>query len=275
MNNKKEVLPRLPGPLEAVLVLIASYFITYFITISIAGLFNPQVIKNPQILTTSKLFFISSQILLIILPFVYFQLKGFDLIQIFRIRPVPGDKLLWVLLLSLGILPLSDELDRLVQLLFNFDAPDASLFAVFKTDSVTGFLIIFITISILAPVFEEFFFRGVLQQTYERKAGVINAIIFSSLFWTLFHPVLSWTVQIFILGLLLGVLSFYYRSTFPAIIIHGISNFFSLILINMETSPVLSHYQTNGHVHWFWLVTGSVFTILSVKKLFAEPPLSS
>ncbi|MCK5076666.1 MAG: hypothetical protein KAR38_09830, partial [Calditrichia bacterium] len=89
------------------------------------------------------------------------------------------------------------------------------------------------------------------------------------------HPVLSWIIQIFILGLLLGVLSFHFKSTLPSIIIHGLNNLFSLILLNLEKHPIISYYESNGHVHFFWIIIGLILTFTGGKKLFAEPPVSS
>lgn len=264
-----------PGPWESILILITAYFITYFMVMSVAGLINPEVIKNPDILISSKWFFIVTQLILILIPFLYFHLKGYNLIKIFRIKKIDKNSTIWTVIFTIGILPIIDELDRLMQRILNFDELDESFFDVFRTDTPTDFILIFLTIVILAPIFEEFFFRGVLLQSFEKKVGIINAIIFSSLFWALFHPVLSWIIQIFILGLLLGVLSFHFKSTLPSIIIHGLNNLFSLILLNLEKHPIISYYESNGHVHFFWIIIGLILTFTGGKKLFAEPPVSS
>ena len=101
----------------------------------------------------------------------------------------------------------------------------------------TAFIALF-SILIIAPLFEEFLFRGVLFSYLRRKIGPISAIFTSSLIFTLFHFSPSQSVENFPLLLTLFALGSYLafayektRSLSTSILLHVTFNSISVIRI--------------------------------------------
>ncbi len=275
MGNNRKSDYRLPSPWEVLLVLLGGYFITYFITMSIAGLINPEFVKKPELLMKESWFFVLTQLILLGFPLFYFHKKKYELGKIFLINPVSPKTVERSLILGMAIIPLLDELDRIIQGLLALNELGEEFFTVFQQDSIIGFAGIALTVVVLTPLFEEMIFRGALLQSFSKKLGIINSIIFTSLFWAFMHAVMSWTIQIFILGLLLGVLTYIYNSIIPALIIHMVYNLFSLLYLNIESKEIFSYYEQGEHVLWYWLLFGLVITFAVGKKIFAEPDYNS
>ena len=52
--------------------------------------------------------------------------------------------------------------------------------------------ILFVLAVVLAPLAEEYFFRGVLFRTLHRELGDWRALVLSAAFFAIFHPPLAW-----------------------------------------------------------------------------------
>ena len=78
-----------------------------------------------------------------------------------------------------GILILSDELDRLIQVLI--PAPDYihNMSDLMHPETITGFIIFIIAVVVVAPIGEEILFRGFLQQFLEQS--VVPSLILHGL----------------------------------------------------------------------------------------------
>ena len=272
-QNKNEI--KLPGLWEVMLVFLGAFLLTNVLILTVAAILQPEVLEDTSILATSKWYLILSQLIILILPVIYFRYRQFNLAELFRIKKIDGEMAFFTFLMALGLLPVLDEVDRLVQMFIPSDELDSQIREVLQTNSTLDFMLLAVTLVILAPLFEEFIFRGALQQGFEKRLGIMNGIIFTSVFWAFIHQVMSWAIQIFILGLVLGVLAYRYRSVLSSIIIHAVYNLFSLISYNSQDSTFMSQYENEGHVEWIWLVTGAVLLFISGKKLFAEPRQNS
>ena len=90
-----------------------------------------------------------------------------------------------------------------------------------------------LTTIIIAPIIEEFIFRGFLLSQLKNTIGNWGAISLSSLAWTLLH--FQYEVKIlfilFIFGLLLGFLRWKYNSLFLVMVLHAINNLVAFSLV--------------------------------------------
>ena len=79
---------------------------------------------------------------------------------------------------------------------------------------------------IIAPILEEFIFRGFLLSQLKNTLGNWGAISLSSLAWTLLHFQYELKILfiLFVLGLILGFLRWKYNSLFLVMVLHGINN---------------------------------------------------
>ena len=117
-----------------------------------------------------------------------------------------------------------------------------------RPETITGFILLFIAVAIIAPLGEELLFRGFLQQVLEKHwKDVTKAILVTSLFFALIHMNPYWFAQIYILGVMLGFLSWKTGSVLPSLILHGLNNTMAMIFSFSEAGDG-NIYIWNGHV---------------------------
>jgi len=89
---------------------------------------------------------------------------------------------------------------------------------------------------ILAPIIEEFFFRGGIQKGLRRKMGKWPAIIISSILFGVFHIVPLQAISAAIMGVALGWLFEKSQSVWPSVVLHALSNgilFVALVIVEI------------------------------------------
>lgn len=127
-------------------------------------------------------------------------------------------------------------------------------------------LIVYIVmVCIIAPVTEEFMFRGVLLHSL-RRYGDRLAIITTALFFGLLHGNMAQTPMAFILGLVLGYIAVKTGSIWYPILIHFINNTYSTILSIAETH--LPQYE--DILNWFDLGLGALLAVAAVILLIVK-----
>lgn len=84
-------------------------------------------------------------------------------------------------------------------------------------------LFAFVT-AIVAPITEELFFRGFLFKGLREKYGWVNALIFSSIIFALFHGQLATLIPTFLLGALFAYTYQRTESVYPGMILHFVVN---------------------------------------------------
>ncbi|KYK37612.1 MAG: CPBP family intramembrane metalloprotease [Theionarchaea archaeon] len=86
-----------------------------------------------------------------------------------------------------------------------------------------------IAVAVLGPIGEEFFFRGFAYAALKRKYGVKKGILFSSLFFGVYH-VLPWQIPYaFVAGCILAFVYEKTESIYPPILFHVLNNFLAVI----------------------------------------------
>ncbi len=235
-----------------VLVLIASQFMTDF-----PGKWN----------------LVFMELITILPPAVLVYTQKWSVFETFRIRRVSPKIAGLSIIIGLGISTVADELDRLIRLILPMhSALLESLEDIVTFQNMAEFIPLFIAAVILAAIIEEMLFRGLLLRTLEARIDTTNAILISALLFAVIHMNPWWAVQILILGVILGVLSWRTKSIVPCIIVHGINNTLSLVMMNLEAEH-LSWYEMDGHVAPFWILLGLVFVIGGFHLLYKNTEL--
>jgi membrane protease YdiL (CAAX protease family) len=85
---------------------------------------------------------------------------------------------------------------------------------------------------LVAPVLEEFLFRGVYFRAIWTKTGPVAAAIISSLVFTLAHGISGATLAVFVLGLYLCYMYKRSGSIIPGMILHTTNNLFAVMLLS-------------------------------------------
>ena len=89
----------------------------------------------------------------------------------------------------------------------------------------SSWTILFVQIVIIAPVFEEIIYRGIILNGMLKKYSPKKAIIVSSLIFGLIHRNLPQGLNAFVLGLIIATVYYYTRSLYICMIMHAANNF--------------------------------------------------
>ena len=226
-----------------VFISIFSAFLSGGIIVGL-GLYFPEYSQK----TFTFISFIVGQSFMLI-PLISFLIsKKEPLIKRLRINPVSSETIKLTTMFSIGLIILSDEFDRLIQVFIPSPNYIVDLNNLLQPESVFGYILLIIAIAIIAPIGEELLFRGFLQQFLEQHwKDITRAILITSLFFSIIHMNPYWFIQIYILGIMLGFLSWKTNSIFPPLILHALNNGTALLFsfIDPEKS---SWYLWNNHV---------------------------
>jgi membrane protease YdiL (CAAX protease family) len=105
------------------------------------------------------------------------------------------------------------------------DPPQKELMDIIRsTKGIFPFVLIFATLALLAPVFEEIFFRGFLMSVLGMRYSKLWALVFSSLIFGAIHFQLMALPHLTILGAVMGLAFLMSRDVKTAITVHACWN---------------------------------------------------
>ena len=240
-------------------IVIASLFSAFFAGAVVLGigLSNPE---EPQ-KTYTFISFIIGQGFMLVPLFWFLRSRKEPIAERLRIRFVSSDVIISTIYLSFGIIILSDELDRIIQIFLPAPEYILDLNGLLRPESILGFFLLFIAVVIIAPLGEELLFRGFLQQILEKHwKDVTKAVLVTALFFAMIHMNPYWFVHIYVLGILLGFLAWKTKSVLPPLILHGINNAMAMFFSFAEIENN-SIYIFNGHVAP-WFIFFAMYAIL-------------
>ena len=184
-----------------------------------------------------------------------------------RIRLISSDTLVSTIFLSFGVIILSDELDRIIQIFFPAPEYILDLNGLMRPETIVGFLLLFLAVVIIAPLGEELIFRGFLQQILEQHwRDITKAVLVTALLFAMIHMNPYWFIQIYILGILLGFLAWKTKSVFPPLVLHSINNAMALLFSFSEIESY-NFYILNEHVAPWFIVFALYATFISFKRI--------
>lgn len=184
-----------------------------------------------------------------------------------RLKRISIKSFIYIMILSIGIIILIDELDRIVYTLFGEPEYLESLADQLKITSLFSGIIIIATTLFVAPFIEEMLFRGYFQKVLEDSwRDVTKAILVTSLFFALVHLNPYWVVQIYLLGLVLSYLTWRTNSIWSGLILHGLNNGFAVALNNAQ-DIFNKYYNWHEHVNPLWIACAIIFVLLGFKFL--------
>ena len=105
---------------------------------------------------------------------------------------------------------------------------------VLNNSNYVSFTLLFFTTTVLAPLFEEIIFRGVLLPILSRDLGIVIGITISAFIFALAHLSISEIPPLFILGIGLGIVRLTSGRLFSSVIMHSLWNgltFLNLFLL--------------------------------------------
>lgn len=130
------------------------------------------------------------------------------------------------------------------------------------------FLVLFLTICVIAPFTEEAIFRGLTQRWFERNRGVTSGVLATSAIFAFVHANMYFLLPILILATILGAVAWRVESILPSVVIHAVNNTLGLLLTNKYGTTDPEWYVFKGHIAPWWLVIAGVVLYFSLKRLF-------
>lgn len=244
-----------PGIKEVFVILLITIMITFVVGLLVA-----------LVGARTELFLLEG---LIILPaLLYLVIKGYPIQKVFRLQPVHITVLGISAVIGVAFTIVTDEIDRLIQLVLPMpDAIRQILEASLKINSLSEFIIIAVSAVFLAAVVEELLFRGFVQTSFENHFDITKAVMSTALTFAFFHFNIWWSIQILIMGVVLGVLAWKSNSVYPAMVVHFINNAMALISTNL-TPAQMSWYYYKDHVRLPILIAAVVTTIYGMRLYY-------
>ena len=127
----------------------------------------------------------------------------------------------------------------LVSLIMNFfidnqNGSNPLLEIVLNNNNYLALILLLFTTTILAPLFEEIIFRGILLPILSRDFGIISGISISAFIFALAHLSISEMPPLFVLGIGLGITRIVSGSLLSSVFMHSLWNgltFLNLFLL--------------------------------------------
>ena len=173
-----------------------------------------------------------NEALFVFLPaYLYLRFTHQPIRQRVRWRWPGASTALISLLVGAGLYPFSAALAVILQTwlgYINFQTPADAI-----PTTVPGALLAVLAYAAMAPLCEEFLFRGVIQPEYERR-GPLWGVLFVGLLFIIFHLALLQGLSIILLALTLGFINYRTRSLPASILAHFGANFLAALVITQE-----------------------------------------
>ncbi len=113
-------------------------------------------------------------------------------------------------------------------------------------DGVVSAVVLFVQLAVIAPIFEEFWFRGIVMESL-RPYGNGFAIFVSALLFGLTHANFGQLFYTTVIGICLGYIAISTKSIVPTTIMHAILNSISgIMLILISTDPAQLYLLGKG-----------------------------
>ncbi|MGZ8492488.1 MAG: CPBP family intramembrane glutamic endopeptidase [Gemmatirosa sp.] len=169
----------------------------------------------------------------------------------FRLRPIPSAAAPWLVPASLAMVSVVVA-GLLVLPRFLPIPPDKTTFLDAYLREPLGPVAVFVMVALIAPLLEEFLFRGWMQRSLERRTTARNAIVVTALTFGAIHLDLFGLPLRVAFGLASGYLAWRTRSIWPSVVLHGAYNG-SLVLLG-GALPQVDERMLEG-----WSRTDAIF----------------
>jgi hypothetical protein len=147
---------------------------------------------------------------------------GLPYTEIFPLKKFPVIILLPILIGTLGLSIVFSEFDNLFRLALPM--PDSIIKIFTNLAFNSDFLSSLLALSVVAPLTEEFLFRGYILQSFLKQYSVKKSVLVSSFLFALLHLNPWQFTSAFCLGIIFSLLFIKYKSLIPSLIAHSVFN---------------------------------------------------
>ena len=146
---------------------------------------------------------------------------------------------LYAFLIVVVSLPIRGYIGRFVEILVNGDLENLELRGELLgagMDSWIGFLIMLVTVGVLAPIAEELYFRGLIYDWFRQRWGVGLSVFISSTLFAFAHiDSVGVMASGFVMGAVIALAYEKTRSLWIAIAMHVFTNSIAVVLLYLAT----------------------------------------
>lgn len=125
---------------------------------------------------------------------------------------------------------------------------------VFDEISVSPIILI-LSVSVVAPIYEEIIFRGILLKGMSKKINPIVALVITSLFFAIVHMNIPQGINAFFLGLVLGFIYLKTGSIYLSIFAHFVNN---ILALSISSSFLIIGGKYVIGIHGMFLILGII-----------------
>ncbi|PJI09786.1 MULTISPECIES: CPBP family intramembrane glutamic endopeptidase [Clostridium] len=249
------------------------YFLIYFLSQIVVGMIFGiyLVVKALSTETFSKAYIYSAttkyaviitaiaDIIALVIFILMFRKKEKNLIERCKFKKISIFNAIIIILSSIGFAFLCSSLLYLTQnILRDYDKVANSILS--GTQSVIGI----ICMIIIAPIFEEIFFRGIIFNELRKNFNLVLSIIIEALIFALMHGNVKQGIYAFVLGVITALVYIWTDSILSNIVLHMSFNLFGSLI-----APQVVYYTKSFIVLYVILgiFVGGISLIYLYKKI--------
>jgi len=260
--DKKEF----PEPLEALMLVLLTFGVIFFLTLSIAVI-SALINLNNSVINSDLILINLSGVLFLLVPIYYVKVRKYNRQSLFRLNQINKDTIILSIIIGVAMAIVGDELDRLIQIIIPTPEWFLKVLQSLKAETFSEWFLLITGGVFIAAISEELLFRGFLQVSLEKKGDVTKAVLLSSLCWTFIHMNPFWAIQIFIMGVIIGFIAWRTNSIIPCMIIHATNNFLSLLTLNFNLEEEMEWYSMGDHVSPLVILPALILIIWSIRRI--------
>lgn len=256
------------------------YSISYGIIFSLKhSCFDASTIQNAieQSFQTSYFFkvlllFFSELILVLFILYIKERLK-IKLNDIIDTEKINSLFVTLILLFSVSYTFVSSELENIFTSIFRENISfSAEFIEIAGKPGLYRFLIAIVFICVLPAIFEEIFFRGLIQNSLSKKYGDIKALVIASIMFALVHITPSAIFPIFLLSLMLGFVFIKTMNLIYPIILHFMNNLICVLIWRYDDLQIKGLINTSienmEHLSIYFMLPALLATVIISVAIF-------
>ncbi len=245
---------------EAYLLILASMFMGLFVSLTFQGLLENTA--NSTLL--DRLVIILGELAILLPPIIILKQRRVDLIQVLPLKAVSTITIIMAVVFVIGVIGLVSVFEVIMVPFFPVPEFLSQLELELSKGTFLEILILLIAGSLVAPVVEEFLFRGILQQSlFYRYGSLLPAMVVPTVIFALFHVAYLFYFPAFLelitLALMLAWLMAKTGNLIIPIMVHGLfnlSSFSALFGSDIEEISTLSELGLP------WIIISIILTIV-------------
>lgn len=183
------------------------------------------------------------------------------------------------IILAFSLNPITNELGRLVELMFPMSEAQKGLLEQLQ-NSLPGFGMTLLVLAVVPAICEEVAFRGFILSGLESDYRRVSAVVLSAFLFGFLHVLLSFFQQLFgatLLGLVLALLAIRGRSLLPGIVFHAFNNGLAVTIGGLAADDrargpmaVLFRDPAHGLYHGPWIALGGIVSAVLIAAICRE-----